>query len=314
MTLTPGQRLDLKKRIAQTLAQQEWGNIDLTLGEFGLPTTDDWRGNDREDYVRDMLRGVTDEAALQQLDSYLHPAAAAPAVPQPHSFDDPTNPWVGNGLRLFLSHEHTHAKHAGELRQALARRSVDAFVAHDSIEPTEEWKAVILNALRSCDACLAFLTPAFPRSEWCDQEIGFSLARERLVISVEYGQIPYGFIGDSQSLRVKDGQESDDIALAVFEVLVRKKQSRDAMAHALVARWASTESWDEARENYSFLRKIPKGAWTQNLVTEVWNARERVHDLRTANINWQDSEQALHSLFEGLTFERPRAEPDDVPF
>ena len=304
MSLTPGQRIDLKKKIAEVLGQQSWPDIDLTLGEFGFPISDEWRGNDRTEYVLEMVRHSSDDAALSQLASYLHPTAVAAAPPQPDSFDDPANPWTGTGLRLFLSHVHGYRAHAGALRRELAKRSVDAFVAHDSINATEQWVEVILSALRSCDACLALLTPGFGESKWCDQEIGFCLARDKLVIPVEYGQMPYGFLGRHQALSVKDKDE-EGLALSVFELLVRKEQSRDAMARALVDRWARTTSWDDARENYGFLKMVPPESWTRQLVNEVWEARDRVHDLRTANINWQSSDLALAHLFDGLPFDRP---------
>lgn len=87
----------------------------------------------------------------------------------------------------------------------LAKRSIDAFVAHDSIEPTEDWKAVILHALASCDACLALLTPGFHESVWCDQEVGFCIARDVLVIPLNFGLMPYGFFGSYQALSVHKG-------------------------------------------------------------------------------------------------------------
>lgn len=76
------------------------------------------------------------------------------------------------------------------------------------------------------------------------------------------------------------------------------------MADALVDRWANTASWDEARENYGFLRKIPAEAWTQHLVDAVWEARDRVRDLRTANIDWESSERALERLLADVPFTR----------
>ncbi len=306
MDLTPGERVELKKKIAEALGQQSWPDIDLILGEFGFPTTDEWRGNDRAEYVLAMVRHSGDDAALRQLASYLHPTAVAAAPPQPDSFDDPANPWTGNGLRLFLSHVHDYRAHAGALRRELAKRSIDAFVAHDAINPTEQWVEVILSALRTCDACLALLTPGFSESKWCDQEVGFCLARNKLVIPVEYGQMPYGFLGRHQALLVK-GKDEEGLALAVFELLARKEPSRDAMARAIVDRWTHTSSWDDARENYGFLKMVPPESWTQQLVDEVWEARDRVHDLRTANINWQPSDVALSQLFDGLPFGRPGA-------
>lgn len=313
MALSPGERVDLKRRLADALGAQSWSDIDLTLNEFGLPTTDNWRSDDRRAYVLAMVEGVSDDAALLQLDSYLHPSAKPPAPPQPDAFDDPSDPWSGNGLRLFLSHVHHYAPHAGALREELARWSVDAFVAHDSIDPTEEWQRVMLSALGSCDACLALLTPGFQESVWCDQEVGFCIARGLLVIPLEFGQMPYGFLGSYQALSVRKSQAPADIALAVFELLARKPQSRTAMARALVNRWESTASWDEARENFSFLRKVPKEAWTQQLVDAVWEARDRVHDLRTANINWEPSDAALDRLFADVQFARSPTDHDETP-
>lgn len=307
VTLSPGQRVDLKKRIAAKLSLQEWSDIDLTLSEFGLPHTDDWRGNERDQYVLDMLRGVDDDATLRQLDSYLYPVTGPTAPPQPDAFDDPTSPWIGEGFRLFLSHIHQNRIQAAALREELAKRSIDAFVAHDSIAATEDWQNTILAALRSCDGCLALLSPGFPESKWTDQEIGFCMARGILVIPLGWGLNPYGFLGKYQALPVRAGQDQADIALAVFELLVRKEQSRTAMARALVSRWAATESWDAARENYGFLRKIPAEAWTQQLVDEVWDAHAHVHDLRTANINWKSSEDALAELFDETGFSRPES-------
>ena len=304
MGLDPGERIALKRRIAQTLGQQSWGDVDLTLREFDLPTSDTWGGDDRQAYVLSMIEAVRDVEALRQLDSYLHPSASPSPPPEPETFGQPSEAWTGIGLRLFVSHVHAYAAPAAMLRTELAKRSVDAFVAHDSIEPTAEWQKVIVSALRSCEACVALLTPGFRESVWCDQELGFCMARDLLVIPLEYGQTPYGFLGAYQSLRVYDGQAVADLALAVFELLVKKPQSRRAMADALVRRWESTGSWEAARENYGFLRKIPREAWTQRLVDAVWEARDRVHDLRTANINWESSDVAVERLFADLPFTR----------
>lgn len=177
MALSPGERVDLKKRIAETLGQQEWRHIDLTLSEFGFPVSDQWRGDERSDYVLEMLGPGAADGDLAELDGYLHPTDAPSAPPQPEAFDDPADPWSGQGLRLFLTHHSDYRGAAATLREELAKRSVDAFVAHDSIEPGEEWENVIISALRSCDACLALLTPGFKESPWADQEVGFCMAR-----------------------------------------------------------------------------------------------------------------------------------------
>ncbi len=104
MALSPGQRVDLKRRVAETLGEQSWSDVDLILREFGFATTEQWRDNDRNAYVIAMLEGVVDDAALQQLDSYLHPSARPAAPPQPTEFDDPLNPWAARmGNRRLLA-------------------------------------------------------------------------------------------------------------------------------------------------------------------------------------------------------------------
>jgi hypothetical protein len=210
MELTSAQRLDLKKHIAAALAKQDWGDIDMILAEYGFPTMDEWEG-DKESCVRQVLISSKSDDALQLLNEYVDPSET-PATPpeqiETDAFDDPLSPWTGDRFRLFISHVHDSGSEAGALRTELAKRSIDAFVAHDSIEPTEEWVGVIEYALRTCDACLAILAPGFQESEWTDQETGFCMARGVLVIPMEYGLMPYGFLGKYQALPIS-GRRAD---------------------------------------------------------------------------------------------------------
>ena len=303
MTLSPGDRLDLKKKIAAALSSQQWGDIDMTLSEFGLPTVDEWEG-DKDHYVRTMLRTSTKDEVLELLDSYLEPADTPANPPPVPVFEDSTSPWTGDRFRLFISHAHDNAAHAGALRTELAKRSIDAFVAHDSIAPTEEWVQVIEYALRTCDACLAILAAGFKESDWTDQELGFCIARNVLVIPLELGLMPYGFLGRYQALPTL-GRLETELSLAIFELLSQKEQSRAAMARALVARWADSDSFDTARGNYALLKKVPAEAWTQPLVDRAWEAREQNPQLLGASINYATSEQALETLFASVPFARP---------
>lgn len=296
MELSPGERVDMRRRIADHLCQQPWPDIDLILEEFECRTSDQWSGDNRT-YVLEMTRECPD-ARLTQLDTYLRPGTQIeeqPAVAR--IIGSEQSPWSGTGFRLFLSHVHPYAGVAGELRAAMALRSVDTFVAHDSIEATAEWKSVILEALNSCDGCLALLTPGFGSSVWCDQEVGFCLARGKLVVPVDYGQVPYGFLGDLQSFRVNQNMSADDIALAVFNILVRHPSTRLEMAAALVQRWEDTASFNAARENYSLLCAVAPEAWSAALIDRVRAARNRNEELLYANINWTDSETAVNKLF-----------------
>ncbi len=314
--LTHADRIAVKKRIASTLGQQSWLDIDLTLEEFGFPTSNDPDGGEAS-YVLNMIRHGGSDESLQELDGYLHPTEAPVASPQPKSFEDPSNPWSGNGFRLFISHIEKNKTMAGDLREELAKRSVDAFVAHDSIEATEDWIDIIKYALGSCDACVALLTPGFKESNWTDQEVGFCIARSLLVIPVGAGITPYGFLGRYQALPVNKDSTTSDIALAIFELLARKQESKHAMAASLVQRWASSSSFDAARENYGFLRMVPDSAWNQPLVNELWEALRHNGQLQQLNIKGKSPEMALAALFEDLPFSVPTsilADLNDIPF
>ena len=88
----------------------------------------------------------------------------------------------------------------GALRDALRPFAISGFVAHEDINPTEEWRDVIESALRTCEAMAAYVTPDFHPSHWTDQEVGVCLARAVLIIPIRRGTTPYGFMGKYQAL------------------------------------------------------------------------------------------------------------------
>ena len=114
-------------------------------------------------------------------------------------------------FRLFISHTSQHKAEVSALKAALTPHGVAGFVAHQDIHPTLEWQAVIATALTECDALAAYLTPDFPASQWTDQEVGFCLARDAMILPIRVGLDPYGFIGKIQALH---GLNADPHVLA----------------------------------------------------------------------------------------------------
>jgi len=45
MPLSASKRISLLKEISDRLQMEEWPLIDLTLSQFGLPTSEEWQGN-----------------------------------------------------------------------------------------------------------------------------------------------------------------------------------------------------------------------------------------------------------------------------
>lgn len=150
------QRITTIRRCVHVLADEDWGEIDFLLEQFGAPTTEVWQG-DKASYVRRMLSspGVTD-SNLIALDAFLGRAADTEAQ---------ALPWTGGGFRAFLTHVAQHKVPATELKAALAFYGIDAFVAHDDIRPGTEWIEAIIAALRSCEALVALLHAGFRESD-----------------------------------------------------------------------------------------------------------------------------------------------------
>ena len=115
-----------------------------------------------------------------------------------HSYD---RLWRPKTIRAFISHSDAAKKYANQLASELDMHGISSFVAHDAIEPDEDWQDEIELALQSMDVMLAFITDDFFESAWTNQEIGYALARKIPIISIKVGrQDPAGFIRNRQAI------------------------------------------------------------------------------------------------------------------
>ena len=171
MALSRSQRIALIKEISTRLSQENWPLIDLTLREFELPTKDEWGGN-ADAYVMSMVHKAADAVLLELAQ---HCGFVIEEGIRPPGIDPPF--WHGGMLRLFVSHLALHRDEAAQIQSAFLRCGVSCFVAHNDIEPSEEWLAQIETALATCDSLLALLHPKFHESQWTDQEVGFAMGR-----------------------------------------------------------------------------------------------------------------------------------------
>ncbi len=198
MAIKRGERVTLITKIAAALSGRGWSDIDLILEQFDFPISNSWQG-DEYSYVMEHIKRGPDEVLLE-LHDYLFPADAVAPQSEHAREEDAGGIWQPGFFRLFLSHSSKHSVEMGQLKEALRVFGIDAFVAHNDIEPTQEWRDVIEVGLRTCEAFAAYITPEFRLSEWCDQEVGVALARGILVIPIRRGQTPYGFLGKYQAL------------------------------------------------------------------------------------------------------------------
>lgn len=154
--------------------------------------------------------------------------------------------WGKDGFRLFISHVSKHKKRVGELKDALAAYGVRGFVAHEDIQPTQDWQSEIETALNTMHGMVAIVTPEFKDSEWTDQEIGYALGRGIKLIAVKAGCLPHGLLARQQAM-TGDIDKIPLMAKGIVTILVKdnatQSRMRDAMAEALV----SSSCWADSK-------------------------------------------------------------------
>lgn len=194
--------------------------------------------------------------------------------------------WEPGHLRLFLTHISERKAVASAIANRLRDFQIDAFVAHEAIAPTVAWQDEIEDALITCDACFALLSPGFRESLWCDQEVGVCFGRGVLVLAIDDGLAPYGFIGRFQALSPRSDDNYHSLGNATYELLRDNERSGQAMARALVSRFQASGSYAEAVANVDLLHKVPEAMWTAELLATVKNANTQNRQIAGANYRY----------------------------
>lgn len=158
-------------------------------------------------------------------------------------------------FRLFISHS-GFVRRVGEFRSSLRSFSIHAFVAHKDIAPTSRWQEEIEDALKTCDAIAPFLTISFHKSDWTDQEVGYCLSSDVLVIPLISKVDPYGFIARYQGVKTK-GRAPERVAEDIFKAVMKKPKTAVRMAEVLVGRMRDSASPRQARRSMELLDEVP---------------------------------------------------------
>lgn len=259
MPLSPSQRILLMKEIAARLSSEEWPLIDVTLKQFSLPWSDEWRGT-KDAYVLHMVEDAADQPLidLAQHVGFQFEEAAAPRVDPPF--------WRKGMLRVFVAHLATKRAFAADVQEALLDFGISCFIAHNDIEPTQEWQTQIETALATCDALVALLHENFHASNWTDQEIGFAMGHGVPVYSVRFGQDPYGFIGRFQAFN-GNNKTAAAIARELFDAYRKDKQTQRRMSEILVALFEESGSFAEAKARIGYLEELE--LWEPSFSTRI---------------------------------------------
>lgn len=164
--------------------------------------------------------------------------------------------WDTGMVRLFISHRDGDKKAAHELASHLKKRNVSCFVAHDAIEPDEDWQKEIERALQTMDAMLALITETFFESAWTNQEIGFALARGVPVISLKLGtKDPVGFIRNRQAIKGTPSR-MDWNAGEVFEILAKRLPDSSTIRTGVLRYFMKAPSFAEAEMRFEPVSRL----------------------------------------------------------
>jgi TIR domain len=276
------QRVKLITESAELLTKRDWPEINLILSQFDIGIEEMWDGNDKRAYALAMMRFSRDDNALHELHQYLTGHGELKGIasgPQP---------WRGDGLRLFLSHLAIYQSETGRVADCLAVHGVDAFVAHTSIEASAEWQDVVEDALRSCHAMAVFLTEGFHESLWCDQEVGFALARRVPILPLKFDLNPYGFMGKLQAENCSNLEEHA-IAQKIVEWLLRTPKLRDVTVDCLVRAFVKSGSFDNSRHLLLELENVETFTAEQlNGLDEATKANSQVREAPHGRLGHRD--------------------------
>jgi hypothetical protein len=110
-------------------------------------------------------------------------------------------------ISAFISYSHADRKYGAQAKAVLEEVGIEAFLAHDDLQVSDEWRERIIEELKRCAVFVPLLSEDFVKSKWASQEVGFVISRPEVVIaplSID-GTTPFGFISHVQSRKIPDG-------------------------------------------------------------------------------------------------------------
>lgn len=242
-------KISLLDKIGRELqSRMSYSDIDVFLGAHGIDCKDFQPStNSKWVYVKEVLADASEELVIRIANELDHNYSVA--SPKQANF------WKTGHFKLFLSHLASFKAQTSRLQQALKKYAITSFVAHEDIEPSREWQIEIEAALHTMDALAAILMPGFKESNWCDQEVGFAVGREILIIPVRRQLDPYGFIGKYQGIQAANKSVAE-VANEIFDTIIKSERTRNKMLRILSSAISQATDIDDAIEKVTILKSV----------------------------------------------------------
>jgi hypothetical protein len=110
-------------------------------------------------------------------------------------------------MLAFMSYQTEDRVIAASVSQLLGTLGIQAFMAHEHIEVSIQWRDEILRQIGLADLFVPILSQRYYASIWCKQESGIAAFRRMTIIPLSLdGSIPQGAISHIQSSLLQGGQ------------------------------------------------------------------------------------------------------------
>lgn len=304
------EKIELIDAIAVELqSRMTFSDIDVYFSGHKVPTEASYPTNSKRSYSKDMLSKVSDEVLFKIAEelSLEIPMMNATSTKE-------VTFWKAGHFKLFISHLASFKVQTSHLQSALRKYAISSFVAHEDIEPTKQWQEEIEAALHTMDALVAILMPGFQESRWCDQEVGFAVGRDVLVIPLRKGLDPYGFIGKYQGIQAQN-KTIGDVAEAIFQTLIKSPKTKNKILMAMSGAVSNASSPEEALDKVAILKSL------DNISVDLLDSlKKQVSDnsLLMESQGFINSFNALLSKFGIQKLNHSKQEPEmeweDIPF
>ncbi|MEX2164511.1 MAG: toll/interleukin-1 receptor domain-containing protein [Sulfuricaulis sp.] len=148
-----------------------------------------------------------------------------------------------------MSYQTADKEVAARVAAVLQEFECSAFMAHEHIEVSGEWRTEILKEIEAADLFVAILSANYYNSIWCKQESGIAAYRKMTIIPLSTdGAIPQGFIAHIQSTKI-------DPAVPSHEDLLPGVAKHDVsfVIDWLVAKIGNSRSFRGAEANFELI-------------------------------------------------------------
>jgi hypothetical protein len=127
-------------------------------------------------------------------------------------------PWAKIGLDFFISYRYEDRYLAGRVAQLLSASKQDFFLAHEDIDPSDDFEDKVKERIEACTAVIAIVTPSYADAAYPNQEVGMALGLKKPIIPFWFPEVKsskLGFLRAVNAIQTSEQRLSEAVSKAV---------------------------------------------------------------------------------------------------